>query len=112
MADSIQRGDIYRVNLEPTLGSEQQGAARPCVVLSITPFNKQFKTVGVIPLSTSARAHAPVSVSVPSAGEFSVALCYQLRTVDKVRLLKRTGELSAAEMAALEAAVKQVYGLS
>ena len=112
MAGSIQRGDIYRVNLEPTLGSEQQGAARPCVVLSITPFNKQFKTVGVIPLSTSARAHAPVSVSVPSAGEFSVALCYQLRTVDKVRLLKRTRELSAAEMAALEAAVKQVYGLS
>ena len=112
MADSIQRGDIYRVNLEPTLGSEQQGAARLCVVLSITPFNKQFKTVGVIPLSTSARAHAPVSVSVPSAGEFSVALCYQLRTVDKVRLLKRTGELSAADMAALEAAVKQVYGLS
>ena len=112
MADSIQRGDIYRVNLEPTLGSEQQGAARPCVVLSITPFNKQFKTVGVIPLSTSAKAHAPVSVSVPSAGEFSVALCYQLRTVDKVRLLKRTGELSAADMAALEAAVKQVYGLS
>ena len=112
MAGSIQRGDIYRVNLEPTLGSKQQGAARPCVVMSITPFNKQFKTVGVIPLSTSARAHAPVSVSVPSAGEFSVALCYQLRTVDKVRLLKRTGELSAADMAALEAAVKQVYGLS
>ena len=112
MAGSIQRGDIYRVNLEPTLGSEQQGAVRHCVVLSITPFNKQFKTVGVIPLSTSARAHAPVSVSVPSAGEFSVALCYQLRTVDKVRLLKRTGELSAADMAALEAAVKQVYGLS
>ena len=112
MAGSIQRGDIYRVNLEPTLGSEQQGAAKPCVVMSITPFNKQFKTVGVIPLSTSARAHAPVSVSVPSAGEFSVALCYQLRTVDKVRLLKRTGELSAADMAELEAAVKQVYGLS
>ena len=42
----IKRGDIYRVNLEPTLGSEQQGRARPCVVLSITPFNKQFKTVG------------------------------------------------------------------
>lgn len=112
MAGSIQRGDIYRVNLEPTLGSEQQGATRPCVVLSITPFNKQFKTVGVIPLSTSARSHAPVSFSVPSAGEFSVALCYQLRTVDKVRLLKRTGELSAVDMAAIEAAVKQVYGLS
>jgi len=112
MAVSIQRGEIYRVNLEPTLGSEQQGLARPCVVLSITPFNKQFKTVGVIPLSSSARAHAPVSVSVPSAGESSVALCYQLRTIDKVRLLKRIGELSAGDMSAIETAVKQVYGLS
>ncbi|MSQ65383.1 MAG: type II toxin-antitoxin system PemK/MazF family toxin [Limnohabitans sp.] len=67
-------------------------------------FVDQFKS--------SARAHSPVSVSLPSAGESSVALCYQLRTIDKVRLLKHTGELSADDMSSLEAAVKQVYGLS
>ncbi|CAN1557096.1 MazF Growth inhibitor [Burkholderiaceae bacterium] len=111
-SDVIKRGDIYRVNLEPTLGSEQQGRARPCVVLSITPFNKQFKTVGVVPLSSSARVHEPVTVSVPSAGEGAVALCYQLRTIDKARLLKPMGELAAADMAAIEVAVKQVYGLN
>ena len=38
-----KRGQIYRVNLEPTKGSEQQGVARPCVILSITPLNTKLR---------------------------------------------------------------------
>lgn len=108
----FKRGQIYRINLEPARGSEQQGSARPCVVLSITPFNKQFRSLGVVPLSSTARASAPISVAVPSAGENSVALCYQLRTIDKSRVLKLVGEINAKDMAEIEAAVKQVYGLN
>jgi len=52
---AIQRGDIYRVNLEPTIGSEQQGNARPCVVLSVSAFNNKLRTIGVVPLSLSPR---------------------------------------------------------
>jgi mRNA interferase MazF len=106
-----KRGQIYRVNLEPTRGSEQQGTARPCVVLSITPFNKQFRTVGMVPLSSTARAYEPVSIRVPSAGDTSVALCYQLRTIDKTRIGQFMGELSPKDMAAVEEGVRQVYGL-
>ena len=108
----IERGHVFRVNLEPTKGSEQQGVALPCVVLSITPFNKQFRTVGVVPLSSSARPFPPVVVSTPSAGlPNSVALCYQLRTVDKSRLGRQLGALSPDDMAAVENGVRQVYGL-
>lgn len=64
----FKRGQVYRVDLEPAQGSEQQGNARPCVILSITPFNRQFRTVGVVPLSSTARVYAPVSVPVPSIG--------------------------------------------
>jgi mRNA interferase MazF len=106
-----KRGQIYRVNLEPTQGSEQQGTARPCVILSITPLNAKLRQVGVVPLSTSAKALPPVVVAVPSAGTSSVALCHQVRTIDKTRIGKHTGELSAAEMTAIENAVRQVYGL-
>jgi mRNA interferase MazF len=115
----FKRGQIYRINLEPARGSEQQGSARhcvvlsrSCVVLSTTPFNKQFRSLGVVPLSSTARASAPIAVAVPSAGENSVALCYQLRTIDKSRVLKLVGEINAADMAEIEAAVKQVYGLN
>jgi mRNA interferase MazF len=108
----IERGQIFRVNLEPAKGSEQQGTARPCVVLTITPFNKKFRTVGVVPLSSSARPFPPVVVSTPSAGlQDSVALCYQLRTVDKSRLGKLLGAVSAQDMTAIEDGVRQVYGL-
>lgn len=109
---TVRRGEVYRVNLEPTQGSEQQGRARPCVIISITPFNNQFRTVGVVPLSSSARAHEPVAVGAALAGENWVALCYQLRTVDKSRLIKRLGDMSASDMLAIEAGVKQVYGLN
>lgn len=106
-----KRGQIYRVNLEPTKGSEQQGIARPCLIFSITPLNAKLRQVGVVPLSTSAKVLPPVVVGVPSAGPDSVALCHQLRTIDKMRIGKCQGELSAADMAAVEAAVRQVYGL-
>jgi len=107
----FKRGHIFRVNLEPTQGSEQQGTARPCVILSITPLNAKLRQVGVVPLSTSARALPPVVVSVPSAGASSVALCHQLRTIDKARIGKHVGELSASDLTAIENAVRQVYAL-
>ncbi len=106
-----KRGQIYRVNLEPTQGSEQQGTARPCVILSITPLNSKLRQVGVVPLSTSAKALPPIVVSVPSAGVSSVALCHQVRTIDKTRMGKHVGEISATDMTAIEHAVRQVYGL-
>jgi mRNA interferase MazF len=107
----FQRGRIFRINLEPAQGSEQQGTARPCVILSITPLNARLRQVGVVPLSSSARALPPVVVAVPSAGTSSVALCHQLRTVDKSRIGKPVGDLSAEDLTAIERAVRQVYGL-
>lgn len=113
MAIQFQRGQIYRVDLEPTRGSEQQGTARPCVILSIDPLNKKLRTIGVIPLSSSAVALPPVVVAVPSAGlENSVALIHQFRTVDKARAVKKLGEVSTVDMRAIEEAMRQVYGLN
>jgi len=106
-----KRGQIYRVNLEPTRGSEQQGIARPCLILSITPLNAKLRQVGVVPLSTSAKVLPPVVVGLPSVGPDSVALCHQVRTIDKLRIGKYLGEISANDMTAVEAAVRQVYGL-
>lgn len=106
-----KRGQIYRVNLEPTQGSEQQGTARPCVILSITPLNAKLRQVGVVPLSTSAKALLPVVVAAPSAGTSAVVLCHQVRTIDRARIGKYMGDISPADMTAIEGAVRQVYGL-
>ena len=109
---NIARGNIYRVNLDPTIGSEQQGNARPCVVLTLTAYNRQLRTVGVVPLTSSPRALAPLIVPVPSAGKAnSMALCHQIRTIDKTRMGKLLGTLSPEDMAVVEDGVRRVHGL-
>ncbi|MBV5299949.1 MAG: type II toxin-antitoxin system PemK/MazF family toxin [Rhodoferax sp.] len=108
----MERGAIYRVNLDPTFGSEQQGNARPCVVLSLTAYNRQLRTVGVVPLTSSPRALAPLIVPVPSAGKTnSMALCHQIRTIDKARIGKLLGVLDPIDLAAVEDGVRRVHGL-
>ena len=109
---NIERGSIYRVNLDPTIGSDQQGNARPCVVLTLTAYNRQLRTVGVVPLTSSPRALAPLIVAVPSAGKAnSMALCHQIRTIDKTRMGKLLGTLSPDDMAVVEDGVRRVHGL-
>ena len=109
---TIERGAIYRVNLDPTIGSEQQGNARPCVVLTLTAYNRQLRTVGVVPLTSSPRALAPLIVPVPSAGKAnSMALCHQIRTIDKTRIGKLLGALDPVDLAAVEDGVRRVHGL-
>jgi mRNA interferase MazF len=109
---AFERGEIYRINLEPTIGSEQQGQARPCVILSVSAFNQKLRTVGVVPLSSSPRALAPLVVQVPSAGsEKSMALCHQLRTIDKLRVGKKIGSLNLQDLQTVENGVRQVFGL-
>jgi mRNA interferase MazF len=110
---NFERGEIYRINLEPTIGSEQQGNACPCVVLSVSAFNARLRTIGIVPLSSSPRPLPPIIVSVPSAGlATSTALCGQLRTVDKRRVVDGPiGRLSPRDLAEVERGVTQFYGL-
>lgn len=109
---SIECGAIYRVNLDPTIGSEQQGYARPCVVLTLTAYNRQLRTVGIVPLTSSPRELPPLIVPLPSAGKASsMALCHQIRTIDKTRIGKLLGVLNPEDLAAVEDGVRRVHGL-
>jgi len=110
---TIERGEIYLFNLEPIVGSEQRGPARPCIVLSISELNAKLRTVGVVPLTSSSRPLLPLVVSVPSGGlPTSKALCGQLRTLDKRRIVGGAlGRLSKDDLLEVERCVRQVYGL-
>ena len=102
---------MYWVDLEPTYGSQQRGR-RPCLVLTEDAINAARRTVGVIPLSSSPSVAPPIVVAIPSLGANSVALCDQLRAVDKSKISKRIAAITAAEMALIEASVKTVFVLS
>src|SRR5580698_5120120 len=107
---TIERGEIWWVNLDPALGREIK-KRRPCVVLSANEVNRLRGTPVVVPLSSSPEAAPPIILSVPSAGKDSVAVIDQMRAVDKRRFVKRQGSLSADDLKALELAAKQVLQL-
>ena len=107
----MNRGNIYWVDLNPTKGPEIN-KARPCVLVGATPINQARRTVVVIPLSTSAKARPPMTILVSCLGKKVTAVCDQIRTVDKSRLKKSDGSLSAKDLNALDDGLRQVLSLS
>jgi mRNA interferase MazF len=103
----VKRGDIWQVNLDPTVGSEIE-KSRPCVVVTPAELNDHLRTVIVAPMSSKGFA-APFRVPVTHAGKKGLVLVDQLRTVDKVRLVKRLGALSPRTLAATLSTLQEVF---
>lgn len=106
----MNRGDVYLVDLNPTKGSEIN-KKRPCVLVGATPINQARHTVVVVPLSTSAKARPPITISVLCMGKQVTAVCDQIRTVDKSRLIDSVGSLSLKDLNALDDGLRQVLSL-
>ncbi len=88
----MKRGEIWLVNLDPTFGSEIK-KTRPCVVVSPAEMN-HLRTAIVAPMTTKSRP-APFRIDVTHAGKKGLILLDQLRAVDKDRLAKKLGTVSA-----------------
>ena len=98
------------MDLDPTRGSEIR-KTRPAVVLTVDALNRARRTVVVVPLSTGPAARPPIVVATPSAGAGSVAVCDQVRAVDKTRLSWCVGQLAMTDLRAIEDGVRVVLGL-
>lgn len=103
----VKRGEVWLVNLDPTVGSEIQ-KSRPCVVLSPTELNEHLRTVIVAPMTSKGFA-APFRVPVTHAGTRGLILLDQIRTVDKTRLAKPMGALTAKTLAASLAVLSEMF---
>lgn len=87
----VKRGDVWLVALDPTLGSEIQ-KTRPCVVVSPPELHDHLRTVIVAPMTSRGRP-APYRVPVTFKRKAGLILLDQIRTVDKVRLVKKEGSV-------------------
>jgi mRNA interferase MazF len=103
----VSRFDVFLVNLDPTVGSEIR-KSRPCVVVSPNEMNRHVRTVVVAPLTTAGRPY-PSRVPVRFADNDGQVVVDQLRTVDKTRLVRRMGQLQAAEAAALLEVLREFF---
>ena len=103
----MKRGDIWLVNLDPTVGSEIK-KSRPCVVVSPAELNDHLGTVMVAPMSSKGFA-APFRVPVTHAGPKGLIVLDQLRTIDQARLVKRLGAVSAKTLKAALTTLQEVF---
>jgi len=87
----IKRFDVYRIKLDPTIGSEIQ-KTRPCLVISPDEMNRFIRTVIVAPITTGGTSY-PTRVACRFQGKSGQIVLDQIRTVDKTRLVKRLGKI-------------------
>jgi mRNA interferase MazF len=109
-AAAVHRGEVWWVNLDPTQSGEIR-KTRPAVIVTADALNRARRTIVVVRLSTGTQPRPPVVVAIPSAGARSVAVCDQFRTVDKRRLTRTEGGLSATDLRALEDGLPRVLEL-
>lgn len=91
----MKRGEVYWVNLDPTMGSEVK-KRRPAVILSPDEMNRSLPVVIVAPI-TSSRKLWPTRVDITLSGKPGQIMLEQIRTVDKSRLMKRIAEVKVDE---------------
>jgi mRNA interferase MazF len=111
------RGEVWTVDLEPTLGHEQ-GKIRPCIVVSNDLMNTRMGMSIVVPVtgkgyyirSTGQLSPVMVEVLPPEGGlvKASYSMAFQARTVSHSRLIKKLGALSDAT---LKSVVRTVHNI-
>jgi mRNA interferase MazF len=104
----VHRFDVCLVCLDPTVGSEIK-KTRPCLVLSPDEMNRHIATVIVAPMTTAGRPY-PSRVPCRFQGKTGQVVLDQIRTVDKVRLVKRLGKISPATQRAVLVALAELFG--
>ncbi len=90
--------EIWLANLEPVIGSEQ-GRTRPVIIISENYTNDALSVVNVLPVTSrkNSRLVYPNEVLIVAGGfglvNESIVLCYQIRTIDKKRLIRQIGSV-------------------
>lgn len=96
---NCKKWNICRANLDPVIGSEQ-GKSRPVLIVSEDDINELLNIVNIIPITTrKAERTIYPNETLLKEGRYglekeSIALCHQIRTIDKRRLSKKYGKIT------------------
>jgi mRNA interferase MazF len=102
-----QRDEVWLVVLHPTQGAEIQ-KTRPCLVISPDEVNQNLRTVIIAPMTTVTRPY-PTRVAVRFQGKRGQVALDQLRTVDRQRLVRMLGAVSAKTAQDVSATLLEMF---
>lgn len=105
----VSRGEIWLINLDPTIGSEIK-KTRPCIVVSPQELNDYLRTVIVAPMTTKGRP-AGFRVPITHNGKKGLILLDQIRSIDKLRLVKKIGKSNSKTLSASLSVLQEAFAL-
>ena len=105
----MKRGEIYRADLDPVVGSEQ-GGVRPVLIIQNDMGNRHSPTVIVAAITSQMKkprlpTHVAISPEESGLKRPSVVLLEQVRTLEKSRLHRYLGKVDASAMERVERAL-------
>lgn len=103
----LNQYDIILVNLDPTLGSEIK-KTRPCVIISPNEMNYHLRTIIVAPMTTQGRKY-PTRIKVKHQNKTGWIVIDQIRTIDKLRVVKRLGSLTEKELRECKDVIRETF---
>lgn len=103
----MRRGEIYYINNENAVGCEQRGI-RPAVIVGNDVGNKYSPILIVVYFTLQHKKKLPTHVYVRGQG---IALCEQIFTIDKTRLLQKKGECTSSDMERINKALLISLGM-
>ena len=110
-----KRGDVYLVNFDPTIGAEIR-KVRPALIVQNDAANRWSPITIVAAITSSAEWKVYPSVVGVEGGEGGLTmpsrvLLNQVRSIDRQRLIKRTGSFAPQTMARIDHALRISFGL-
>jgi mRNA interferase MazF len=107
----MEIGDVCAVEIPSSNGHEQSGS-RPAIVIQASRYEDRLPTVLIVPLTSrlTAQSFPGTFLIQPDSDNnlktASVALVFQLRAIDRRRVRRRLGRLSAPDLAQLRDQMK------
>lgn len=114
MIPAPARGEIWLADLNPVRGREQAGM-RPCLVISVDPFNQSPAGLTIVLPVTSKnkgiRSHVEVLPPEGGVREASYVKCEDVRSISTERLVNRWGRIRPDTLRLVEDRLRILMGL-
>ncbi len=112
---SIQRGEVYEIYPDPSIGREIT-KKRPCAIVSSNILNLQSPLAVVVPLTDASGKipdilHVDVLRKEGGLSKNSIALCDQVKAIDQSRIGQKLGNLQVDTMAKIDRGLRQVLDI-
>jgi len=103
----LKQYQFVLINLDPTQGSEMK-KTRPCVIISPNEMNKYLQTIVIAPLTTQSKNY-PTRIKTNLENTVGWIAIDQIRTINRNRIIKILGSLSAVEIQKTKATIREVF---